>query len=176
MACFGCIDSTIDKRSWSRAVVAARRLIWTALLTRLLRKIVAQEWFQPNPDIGGTITQRPGKSSLMARYWVLRSPHKCFYPDQPLTLVGVRGDFQRKALHVQISAVSCESDRVRRVGEDPAKSREFRKLERRFASLTDNEQSTVPCTFRTMTILRRDQLHPGQKAAARPCYGGHHRY
>jgi len=50
---------------------------------------------------------------------------------------------ERAAPHVQISAVSCKSNRVRRAGQDfdgPEESREFQKLERRFASLADNEQ------------------------------------
>jgi len=48
------------KRSCRAQLVAASRPIWTALLTRLLREIVAKERFQPlnNPDDGGTITQK----------------------------------------------------------------------------------------------------------------------
>jgi hypothetical protein len=48
------------KRSCRAQLVAASRPIWTALLTRLLREIVAQERFQPlnSPDDDGTITQK----------------------------------------------------------------------------------------------------------------------
>jgi len=47
-----------------------------------------------------------------ARYRTF-DPHVHVYPDQPSRLVGMRGDLNERALHVQISAVSRESNRVR---------------------------------------------------------------
>jgi hypothetical protein len=65
-----------------------------------------------------------------------------------------------RALHVQISAVSCKSNWVRRVGQDfehPEESREFQKLKRRFASFADNEQVLADDHKRAVDVSSPDQ-------------------
>jgi hypothetical protein len=68
----------------------------------------------------------------------------------------------------QISAVSSESDRVRRVGKtsiSPDKGREFQKLERRFVSLADNERGLADAYNNAVHVVEKDRSRGAALAA-----------
>src|SRR5437660_10516078 len=86
-------------------------------------------------------------------------PHICVHPDQPIEIGRNARRLPTKGLCMfksqQYRAKATEYGELVKTSISPEESREFQKLERRFASLITSRSSrtitTVPCTFRTMT-------------------------
>jgi hypothetical protein len=86
--------------------------------------------------------------------------HICIHPDQPSRLVGVRGDLQKGLCMFksqQYRAKATEYGELVKTSISPQESREFQKLERRFASLADNEQVLADDHNSAVHVSNHDQ-------------------